>query len=82
MLETIDASPGVSVYEGGLTKVGPEGKVPFGYTQKLFPRNLISNNGITTSMRLLGSSRTAESEQIIFPTIQPQDLFDPIVSTG
>jgi hypothetical protein len=81
MLETIDASPGVSVSEGGLTKVGPEGKVPFGYTQQLFPRNLISNNGITTSMRLLGS-RTVESEQLIFPTIQPKDLFDPILSTG
>jgi len=86
MLETIDASPGVSVFEGGMTKVGPEGTVPFGYTQKLFPRNLISNNGITTSMRLLGSvaggSSSDAGEQLIFPTIQPQDLIDPIMLTS
>lgn len=86
MLETIDASPGVQVFEGGMTKVGPEGSAPYGYTQKLFPRNLISNNGITTSMRLLGAGGVGASsdgaEQIIFPTIKPQDLLDPIMLTS
>lgn len=83
MLETIDASPGVQVFEGGMTKVGPEGSAPYGYTQKLFPRNLISNNGITTSMRLLGSTMMplatdgGADQQITFPTIHPQDLLDP-----